>query len=185
MKKIITIFILIFLVFTKPIYSQAIDLPISTTSLTPSPGPALVNYELPYPGILPGSPLYMFKYMRDKIKEFTTIDTVKKTEFFLLQADKQLASALLLYKQNQNALADDTLKKSQDNLDKSIDSLIESKKTQKIINDLPAKIKTSSTKQKQEISALLESNENNKIKTLNERYNRAEQIENRANSFNP
>jgi hypothetical protein len=184
-KKITIILILAFLVFAKPISAQTITLPMPTASTTPSIEPTIVSYELPYPGILPGSPLYIFKNIRDKIVEITTTDPVRKTEFYLLQADKQLASALLLYKQNQKELADSTLLNSQNNLEKSIDSLIESKKEQKNANDLPIKIKTSSTKQKQEILVLLEDAKNKETDTLKDSYNRAEQIENRANSFNP
>jgi hypothetical protein len=184
-KKTIAIFILVFIVLAKPISAQTITLPMPTASTTPSIEPTIISYELPYPGILPGSPLYVFKNIRDKFKEITTTDPVRKTEFYLLQADKQLASALLLYKQNQKELAETTLLRSQKNLEKSIDALIESKKMQKNTNDLPIKIKTSSIKQKQEILALLEDTKNKDTGTLKDSYNRAEQIENRANSLNP
>jgi hypothetical protein len=184
-RKAIALVILTFIFLVKPTFAQTITLPMPTAGTTPSVEPSIINYDLPYPGILPGSPLYVFKNIRDKLKEFTTTDPVRKTEFYLLQADKQLASALLLYKQNQKELADATLLKSQNNLDKSIDSLIESKKLQKNVNDLPIKIKTSSEKQKQEVLMLMENSKNDDAGEFKKSLNRAEQNENRANSFNP
>lgn len=53
-----------------------------------------MEYALPYPGILPDHPLYVFKKIRDAILEFLIVDPVRKAEFYILQADKRLAMAL-------------------------------------------------------------------------------------------
>lgn len=55
-----------------------------------------VEYDLPYPGILPGHPLFFLKNLRDSILEFTTRDTMKKAELYLLLSDKRVAMATLL-----------------------------------------------------------------------------------------
>ncbi|MBF8250036.1 MAG: LPXTG-motif cell wall anchor protein, partial [Candidatus Levybacteria bacterium] len=55
-----------------------------------------VNYELPYPGLLPDSPLYFLRVTRDKLVSFLISDPLKKAEFDLLQADKRLNAGIYL-----------------------------------------------------------------------------------------
>jgi len=55
-----------------------------------------VIYELPYAGITPENPLYIFKQLRDQIKEFLTRDYIQKAEFLLLSSDKRAHIAILL-----------------------------------------------------------------------------------------
>lgn len=62
----------------------------------------IVEYTLPYPGLLPDSPLYVFKQMRDWIMEKLIADPLKKTEFYILQGDKRLNMGMML---NQNGKA--------------------------------------------------------------------------------
>ena len=137
-------------VTTKPTES----IPMPTTSLTPSPVPEAVEYQLPYPGILPGSPLYSIKMIRDRIIETLTSDPVKKANFYLLQADKRTASALMLYKKNDDKMAETTLTKAQKYLEKSLIKAQEAKNSGKDVGDIFARIKDSSAKQKQEIEII-------------------------------
>lgn len=83
------------------------------------------TYTLPYPGILPDNPLYIFKVMRDGIVTFFIADPSKKSAFFLLQSDKRLASSWYLVKEGsaKDALALTTLSKSTNYLSQSIDQL--------------------------------------------------------------
>ena len=91
MKKFLIILIFLTVVILPQAYAQESDelmnsvgeIPIPTTSLTPSTQPTIVLYELPYPGILPGSPLYILKVIRDKIIETLTQDSLKKSNFYL------------------------------------------------------------------------------------------------------
>jgi len=62
----------------------------------PSPSPTPVNYTLPYPGLLPGHPFLFLKEARDVIIGFFTSQPLKKAEFILLQADKNLQASYLL-----------------------------------------------------------------------------------------
>lgn len=65
-------------------------------TLSPLPTPARVEYTLPFPGILPTHPLYVFKNLRDRIIEFLIIDPINKAEFYVLQADKKLNMGVTL-----------------------------------------------------------------------------------------
>lgn len=53
-----------------------------------------VEYTLPYPGILSNHPLFPLKMVRDWIFERLITDPMRKTEFYILQADKRLAMAI-------------------------------------------------------------------------------------------
>ena len=52
-----------------------------------------IQYELPYPGILPDNPLYFLKAIRDNVLGFFITDPLKKADYSLLMADKRLQSA--------------------------------------------------------------------------------------------
>ena len=52
-----------------------------------------VDYNLPYPGILPDNPLYSVKSLRDKLWLFFIRDYTKKSELLLLFSDKKTAMA--------------------------------------------------------------------------------------------
>ena len=55
-----------------------------------------VIYNLPYPGLLPDSPLYITKIARDRITDFLTRDNLKKAELYLLYSDKRASMSLVL-----------------------------------------------------------------------------------------
>ena len=61
-----------------------------------APSVVAVEYVLPYPGILPTHPLYFLKMMRDQIVEALISDPVKRSDFYITQADKKLSMALAL-----------------------------------------------------------------------------------------
>lgn len=156
-----------------------------TVSVAPSPGPTPVNYELPYPGILPGTPLYGFKMLRDRISDLLTSSPLKKSNFYLLQADKRLAASLMLYKNGEKELAGETLSKGVNYLDKSFNKMMEAKKSQESVSDVYLKIKVSSAKQIEEIEKLQKSAEGEEAEKLKSDYQRVEEIQNKVNSFKP
>lgn len=55
-----------------------------------------VEYYLPYPGVLPDSPLYKLKALRDKVLLMVTFDEARKVEKELLYADKRIGAAQAL-----------------------------------------------------------------------------------------
>lgn len=95
MKQLFLILLFFFLA-TTPVAADEIPL-----TVTPMPSPSPVaqqasDYALPYPGLLPDSPFYIFKAMRDKIISMLIKDPKKQAEFDLLQADKRVNAAMYL-----------------------------------------------------------------------------------------
>ncbi len=72
-----------------------------------------VAYNLPYPGLLPDSPLYLAKIIRDQITDFLTRDNLKKAELYLLYSDKRAAMSLVLANKGKSQLAIDTFVKGE------------------------------------------------------------------------
>lgn len=87
-----------------------------------------VKYELPYPGLLPDSPLYFLKTARDRIISFLIVDPLKKAEFNLLQADKRLQAGVYLFKREKIELAETTLSKGENYLEQAIEKTREAQK---------------------------------------------------------
>ncbi len=72
-----------------------------------------VIYNLPYPGLLPDSPLYLTKIVRDRINDFLTRDNLKKAELYLLNSDKRASMSMALALKGKNKLAIDTFIKGE------------------------------------------------------------------------
>lgn len=88
---------------------------------TISPTPTPIQYELPYPGLLPDSPLYFLKTARDRIINFLIADPIKKAEFNLLAADKRLQAGVYLFKkQGKERLAESTISKGENYFEQAI-----------------------------------------------------------------
>lgn len=73
--------------------------------------PERVNYELPYPGMLPDNPFYFLKVIRDGMVKLLINDEMKMARFSLLNAEKRGYSAKLLVDKNKDNLAVETLSK--------------------------------------------------------------------------
>ncbi len=82
-------------VFASSSYAQTSTSSPSAT-VTPKPAAQTVEYELPYPGMLPDNPLYNLKALRDRIIEFLISNPYKKAEFYLLSSDKRFNSGYYL-----------------------------------------------------------------------------------------
>lgn len=87
-----------------------------------------VIYNLPYPGLLPDSPLYITKIIRDKITDFLTRDNLKKAELYLLNSDKRASMSMALALKGKNQLAIDTFMKGEKYFIKIPDLLRSAKK---------------------------------------------------------
>jgi hypothetical protein len=72
-----------------------------------------VEYNLPYPGILPDNPLYGFKALRDRFVELTTRDHMKKANLYLLYSDKRAGAAVMLAQKGKSQLAATTFAKGE------------------------------------------------------------------------
>ncbi len=83
-----------------------------------------ILYVLPFPGrILPDSPFWPVKALRDKVWLGITTNPMKKAELSLLFADKRLMSSFELFKTNKPQLAYSTLTKAEKYLEEG--SIIE------------------------------------------------------------
>lgn len=122
MKKIvITLFAALF-IFLIPFLTYLMDYtPVNAVQET-------VIYNLPYPGILPDNPLYIFKAVRDQFLIFGTRDNVKKAHLYLLLSDKRIAMAIALSKKGKEKQAIEVIGKAEKYFVKIPQLLIDAKK---------------------------------------------------------
>lgn len=111
---VFTSFLAAFLLFTVFLFqiSYAQE---ASKSATEAAKVKIIEYNLAYPGILPGHFLYKLKVLRDKATVFLINDPKKKADFYLLQADKGILATAMLIDQNKIDLAQDTLLKAEHN----------------------------------------------------------------------
>lgn len=114
-----------------------------------------VEYPLPYPGILPDNTLYSLKVLRDKAIEFLTVDPLKKAEFYLLQADKRLASAESLVSKGKYQLAEQTTSKAEKYFLLAINQLILAKSKGKDIVGVSDRMRRAASKHSEIILLLI------------------------------
>lgn len=93
---------------------------------SPTPTPK-VNYELPYPGLLPDSPIYFLKIIRDKTVNFLISDPKKKAEFYLLQADKRLNAGIYLFNKGKVSMSLSTISKAENYFEQALQKIKEAK----------------------------------------------------------
>lgn len=134
MRKVVVIFLILFLLFAAPVYAQetmdsspSSDIAASTSSYV-SEIPSKTEYQLPYPGLLPDSPLYFVKVFRDRLIDFLVSDPLKKAELNLLQADKRLVAADMLFANGKPELGESTLSKGENYFSDGIAKLKEARK---------------------------------------------------------
>jgi hypothetical protein len=97
-----------------------------TPSLSATPTPvAKIEYYLPYPGILPDSPLYRLKALRDKWNLAMTFDPARRAESELLLADKRLNAGMALIEGGKHGLGVTTITKSQKYLEQAANRAVE------------------------------------------------------------
>lgn len=92
-----------------------------------------IDYPLPYPGILPGNPLYPLKMLRDKIVSMFISDPVKKAEFYLLMTDKRINAGIYLINYNKVSLGEPTINKGQNYFDQALDLVGKVKKDGNVV----------------------------------------------------
>ena len=86
------------------------------------------NYDLPYPGILPDSPFYILKMLRDNIQGFFISGMLKKAVFDLNCADARVSSAnSMIEKKKSIDLAESTFSKAENYFDDAINKTQEAK----------------------------------------------------------
>lgn len=169
MKKLLFLLLIILFSFLPVQNSFAQD-------ASPSSQVKHVNYDLPYPGILPDNPLYFLKAVRDNFLAIFISDPLKKAEYDLLMADKRLASSKSLVDLKRYNLAITTLSKSGNYFDKAIQEAVAAKKQGKNADSILDKLLLSSQKHQEIIYQMVQ-------KTTGDiRYN-LELLQVRAKSF--
>lgn len=99
-------------------------------AVSPSPSPqptppAKMEYFLPYPGMLPDHPFYIFKVTRDRIVMIFTKDQHQLISLYVLLADKRLAMGQALVAKGKAELAATTISKGEKYLLRAVDTLRE------------------------------------------------------------
>ena len=147
MKKIlVSLSLLIFLLSFNISFAQEIS---------PTPNPK-VNYELPYPGLLPDHPLYILKIIRDRIVDFLISDPLKKAEFNLLQADKRLNAGIYLFNKDKIVMSISTISKAENYFEKAIRKIKEARGQGRETSKITNKIINSAKKHKEVLKSLEE-----------------------------
>lgn len=118
---------------------------------TPS---AKQEYHLPYPGILPDSPLWKLKALRDVISGMLIADPLKKAEFNLLQADKRLSAGIYLSAKGKNELALSTISKGENYFDSALERAIVAKAQGRETLSLLEKMKEAGKKHEEVIDGI-------------------------------
>ncbi len=146
MKKIylLVFFLLIFSLSSNTSFAKEIS---------PTPTPQ-INYELPYPGLLPDSPLYFLRVIRDKTVDFLISDPLKKAEFDLLQADKRLNAGISLFSKGKISLALSTISKAENYFKQSIEKVLEAQKQGMDIKDIERRLINAVVKHQVELDKL-------------------------------
>jgi len=115
-----------------------------------------VDYELSYPGMLPDNPLYFLKTIRDAIVRFLIKDPLKKTEFYILTADKRIFAAALLTEKDKYDIALETVSKSNNYLHEAVFSLSKAQSAGKNILPLRDTLNTAVKKHQEVVSQQIE-----------------------------
>ncbi len=146
MKKI-TILIVSFIFFFSTVASFGQETSKENNSVSTPSSNKTIDYELPYPGLLPDNPLYVLKAIRDRIIQVLIVDPIKKANFELLAADKRLNEGVSLFNKGEKkyVLAETTISKGENYFEKGI-AQVERAKKQGII--------TASTSQRFHLASL-------------------------------
>ena len=115
MKKILFVFVLLFGILMMPTFAWANIV---------APAVKEVEYLLPYPGVLPGHPLYGLKVLRDRILDVLIVDPIRRAEFYILQADKRLNMSIFLVARGKSVLAEQVVSKGEKYMIQAVNGLL-------------------------------------------------------------
>lgn len=128
---------------TKSFADDATQIESDSISATNTPKMEKIAYDLPFPGLLPGNPLYSIKVFRDKLVSTLINDPFKKAEFDLLASDKRTNAGVFLFNQKKEDLAIDTISKGNNYFDDAIGSIEKAKSGGVEVKPLLEKMKLS------------------------------------------
>ena len=127
----------------------------ATESAQKTEAPPQVEYYLPYPGVLPDSPLYRLKVARDWVQLWLTFDEGKKAQRELLYADKRVNAAKALIEGGKPGLGVSTATKAEKYLEKAVDTTVGLQKSGKDMKSLLLTLAKATTKHGEVLQQLL------------------------------
>ncbi|MBI4089531.1 MAG: hypothetical protein HY424_02365 [Candidatus Levybacteria bacterium] len=113
-----------------------------------------INYELPYPGLLPDNPLYVLRVIRDRTVGFLISSSLKKAEFNLLQADKRLNAGIYLFNKNKIPLSFSTISKAENYFEEAIEKIKQARKEGMNITEIVNKLRDAAKKHEEVLISL-------------------------------
>jgi tetratricopeptide (TPR) repeat protein len=113
-----------------------------------------IDYQLPYPGLLPDSPLYFLRIIRDKSVGLLISDPLKKAEFDLLQADKRLNAGIYLFNKGKTSLALSTISKAENYFNEALNKMEQAKAQGERVNEIKGNLQNALEKHEQELEYL-------------------------------
>jgi len=122
--------------------------------LTVSPVLA-IDYALPYPGMLPDSPVYFLKVLRDKAVVWLISDPVQKSFYQLFLADKRLAAGQMLFARGEKTLGAATVNEAEIYFGAAVDGALGAKSSGKNTKDLFAKLTVAAAKHAEVVGDLM------------------------------
>ena len=146
--SLITLTLAIYIPLATAYAQKAKTMPATVEDITPTTAPTSVDYQLPYPGMLPDNPLYFLKVIRDNLTSFFLSKPVDKANFYLLQSDKNVEASYLIATQQpgQTALALGTFSQAQDDFAQALSQATSAKKQGYSTNDIVKKLASANQK---------------------------------------
>lgn len=83
----------------------------------------VIDYQLPYPGLLPDNPLYFIKQIRDSFMLFMAHDEAQKLEVYLQISDKNLSAGVELAKKGRHKLSVAMVEEAENRFDSIVEKL--------------------------------------------------------------
>jgi hypothetical protein len=150
----------------------------SSAGTVPVTSPTPVDYQLPYPGMLPDNPLYFLKVFRDNLTAFFLSKPIDKANFDLLQSDKNVQASYLLVTQQQGKtlLAFQTFSQAQDYFEQAILQAQSAKKQGYSTKDLANNLSNANQKHEQILQALAQTTHQESSETVQKEHDRAEAL---------
>jgi hypothetical protein len=171
----ITFFIAIYITLVTA-YAQQSTTSSADAGLVPSTQPTPVDYQLPYPGMLPDNPLYFLKVFRDNLTAFFLSKPIDKANFDLTQSDKSVQASYLLVTQQQGKtlLAFQTFSQAQDDFEQALTQAESAKKQGYSTKELADKLGSANQKHEQILQAIAQETNEKNSQTVQKEQERAE-----------
>ena len=131
---------------------------------------AEVEYYLPYPGVLPDSPLYKLKAVRDRIVLWVTFGEEKKAQKELLMADKRINAAVFLVEGGKEALGVTTATKAEKYMEQAIRRTVKLAREEKDVKSMLGTLITASAKHMEILASLQEAADGERKDVVAETY---------------